>query len=112
MKVLIVDDNLETRRMLKFYLSSLVEETCECQDGSEALKAYTDFQPDWVLMDVDMPMVDGITATKAIISSNKQARVVIVTSYDDLELRIAAQGAGACGYVLKDNLVELFPLLT
>lgn len=51
--------------------------------------------------------MDGITATRRIVQTFPTARIVIVTHYDDVRLRNAAREAGACGYVLKDNLIEV-----
>lgn len=73
--------------------------------------AYAAQRPDWVLMDIDLPGQDGITATRALLTANPTARVLIVTGYDDAELRRAAAAAGACGYVLKEDLFDLRRLL-
>jgi len=64
-------------------------------------------RPDWVLMDIDLPEVDGINATRQIVAAHPEARVVIVTSYDDAGLRETARSAGACEYVVKENLIEI-----
>lgn len=66
MKVLIVDDSEPMRRMIKTYLADLVGETFECGDGSEALTAYREHQPDFVLMDLKMTKMDGLDATRQI----------------------------------------------
>jgi DNA-binding NarL/FixJ family response regulator len=58
-------------------------------------------------MDIHMHRMDGLTATRQIREFHPAARVLIVTAYEDEELRSAAQDAGACGYVLKDKLTEL-----
>jgi DNA-binding NarL/FixJ family response regulator len=62
-------------------------------------------------MDIRMHEVDGITATKQIKAADPAAKIVILTDYDDDALRQAAMHAGACGYVLKDNLLYLVRLL-
>jgi DNA-binding NarL/FixJ family response regulator len=62
-------------------------------------------------MDVRMNEVDGIQATKQIKAADPEAKIAIVTDYDDDALRHAAMRAGACGYALKDNLLELVRLL-
>jgi DNA-binding NarL/FixJ family response regulator len=62
-------------------------------------------------MDIQMRGLDGIAATGAIVSAAPGARVVIVTQHDEPDLREAAARAGACGYVLKENLLALKPLL-
>jgi CheY-like chemotaxis protein len=107
MKILIVDDNARVRRMIVEMSAPLAADVIECSDGAQALRAYLRHQPDAVLMDVAMRVMDGIAATVEILGADPAARVVIVTDYDEAELRAAAQAAGACGYVLKENLLEL-----
>jgi DNA-binding NarL/FixJ family response regulator len=85
----------------------LAAEIKECEDGAEALSAYRIFSPDWVLMDWEMKQIDGLTATKEIISAFPAAKIVMVTLHDRTELRTAAEKAGACGFVCKDNLQAL-----
>jgi CheY-like chemotaxis protein len=109
--ILIVDDNNEIRRTIKALLANLSGQIHECGDGAAALAAYHEHRPDWVLMDIEMKPVDGITATRQIMSADPRAKVVMVTNYAEAELREAAKSAGAVAYVLKDNLVELLPLL-
>jgi CheY-like chemotaxis protein len=111
MKILIVDDNAKMRRALRSLLADSATEFVECEDGAEALAAYTTHQPDFVLMDVAMPRMDGITATRQIISAAPMARIIILTNFAHEDLRRAAQAAGACGYVLKENMLELRQLL-
>lgn len=111
MKLLIVEDNPAMRRLLRRMLADLAEEVTECSDGKEVLDTYTRFQPDWVLMDIEMAEIDGICATRQLIAAFPEAKVVTVTNYDDRVLRTQAQQAGACGYVLKDDLLELRRLL-
>jgi DNA-binding NarL/FixJ family response regulator len=82
-----------------------------CADGADALAAYERLQPDWVLMDVEMKGVDGITAMRQIRAAYPQARTVIVTDYNDGERRRAAYEAGACGYVVKENLLDILDIL-
>lgn len=76
-------------------------------DGAEALAAYRAHQPEVVLMDIRMERMDGLAATKEILQFDPSAKVLIVTDYNDDALRNAAQEAGACGYVLKLNLLDL-----
>jgi two-component system response regulator DegU len=112
MKLLIVEDNRQMRSLLKSLLSNLAETIFECTDGSEALEFYRRHRPDCVLMDIKMESVDGIDATRQIIDAFPTARVIIVTDYDDTELRDAAREAGACDYVVKENLLNLGRILT
>jgi two-component system chemotaxis response regulator CheY len=111
MKVLIVDDNEKVREVVRDYLPVEVDEIYECADGSEALAFYRKHQPDWVLMDWEMPRTDGITAIRAIIREFPDANICMVTAFDDAEIRAEAFRAGALRFVLKDNLFELETLL-
>lgn len=111
MKILIVDDNPGMRRLLKRVVSGIAETIFECSDGSEAPRSYMDHLPDLVLMDIRMPGMDGIEATRRIRQLDANARVVIVTDYDDDDLRHVAAQAGARGYWLKENARDLPPKL-
>lgn len=108
---MIVDDNAKMRGMIRSFLSKSVQQVVECADGNEVLAAYERHQPDWILMDVVMKEVDGITATKALRRSFPEAKVIILTQYDDTEVRAQAEHAGAVGFVLKENLSELLRIL-
>lgn len=107
MKVLLVDDNAGVRNILRRAMQEVTFSIQECSSGSSALMAYSIFLPDVVLMDIRMPDMDGLAATRLIKASSPSARVLIVTDYDDDALRAASLEAGACGYVLKQNLTEL-----
>ena len=107
MKLLIVEDNAATRQMIKRIIAPFAQQIVECQDGVDACALYSVEQPDWVLMDIRLKDLDGITATQQIRASYPNARIVIVTSFDEAGLREAARRAGACGYVLKQNLPDL-----
>jgi CheY-like chemotaxis protein len=111
MKLLIVDDNASVRRLIRSILANRAHEIHECADGVDALTAYTELHPDFVLMDISMKGLDGITATRQIKAAHPGARVIIVTDYDEAPLREAARVAGACGYVLKENLFDVDRLL-
>jgi CheY-like chemotaxis protein len=111
MRLLIVDDHSAMRRLIRRVVDDLVSDVEECGDGSEALAAYTRSRPDWVLMDIEMSRMDGIAATREIIDAFPAAQVVIVSKHDDEQLRESAREAGACGYVLKENLMAIRELL-
>jgi CheY-like chemotaxis protein len=112
MTVLIVDDNEKIRALVRDYLPASVDEIYECADGSEAFALYQTHLPDWVLMDINMKDVDGITATRQIIAAYPKAHVMMVTDYQEEELRNAAFEAGACQYVVKEDLLSISEILT
>jgi DNA-binding NarL/FixJ family response regulator len=104
---LIVEDNPVMRRTIRHVVGDFAKKIVECDDGAKALAAYKKHQPDWVLMDVEMAEKDGLTATREICAEFPQAHILIVTKYDDAATRRAAEKAGACGFVLKENLLDL-----
>lgn len=110
MTILIVDDNPKIRTHLKILLERHLTEAfkiLECADGGEAIKIYGRTHPDWVLMDVAMEPMNGLIAAEQIIKSHPEAKIMIVTQYDDTEYREAARNSGACAYVLKENLLDI-----
>ncbi len=111
MKLLIVEDNSGVRKVIRSLVASVASSICECGDGAGVLNLFRQERPDFVLMDIQLEGVDGITATRQIKAADPTARVIIVTDYDQPDLREAAYQAGACGYVLKENLLELVRLL-
>ena len=76
----------------------------EAANGEEALEKYREFQPDVALMDLRMPLMDGLAALQAILSEFPGARIIVLTTYDGDEDIHRALSAGAKGYLLKDTL--------
>ena len=111
MTVLIVDDSPPFRALIRTVLAGLADDVQECADGEEALAVYGARRPDWVLMDLQMARMGGLEATRRLVAHDRSARVLIVTDYDDVHWRAAAADAGACGYVLKENLLDVRRLL-
>ena len=76
----------------------------EAANGEEAIEAYARLHPDIVLMDLRMPVMDGLTATRAILADHPSARIIVLTTYDGDEDIHRALAAGARGYLLKDMM--------
>ena len=107
MKVMIVDDNAEMRGFIRTLLSEVASEFVECGDGREAVAVYETERPDWVVMDVAMGAIDGVTATRLITAKSPGSRIMIITQHHNPKLRERAREAGATGFFLKEDLMEL-----
>lgn len=107
MTVLIVEDDGAMRELIKRVIGDLADSFCECRDGRDALAVYEKHRPAWVLMDIRMEHVDGLRATEQIMKAWPLARVLVVSAFNDEDLRKAAHRAGACGYVSKENLLDI-----
>jgi CheY-like chemotaxis protein len=107
MTLLIVDDNAGIRRILRRVLVDTASTIWECTDGSAALSAYAQHRPDIVLMDIHMHGTDGLTATRQIRGFDPAAQIVVVTDYQDEDIKAAALDAGARTYVLKQEMDSL-----
>ncbi|MGD9144455.1 MAG: response regulator transcription factor [Anaerolineae bacterium] len=103
-RVLLVDDQRLMREGLRILLEleSGLDIVGEAADGHAALEAYADLQPDVVLMDVRMPGMDGVEATWRLRERWPEARIIILTTFDDDEYVFEGLRAGARGYLLKD----------
>ena len=111
MSVLIVDENAKMRSMIAEIIKSRTKKVYECTDGIDALKEYSIHHPDWILMDVKMKRMDGLTATELIHQYYPNAKVMIVSQDDTPEIRKAAHHAGAAAFVPKENLMEILDTL-
>ena len=102
-KVLIVDDQALVRAGFRMILEAQpdLEVVGEAGDGSAAIDAVRTLRPDVVLMDIRMPGVDGIEATRRLTEAGAQSRIVILTTYDLDEYVFDALAAGASGFLLK-----------
>jgi len=108
-RVLIADDHSVVREGLRMFLGSdpVLEVVGEARDGAEALKLAHQLRPDVVLMDLIMPVMDGITAIAAIRREVPDAEVVALTSVLEDNAVIDAIRAGAIGYLLKDTEADV-----
>ncbi len=104
-RVLIVDDHPVVRDGLRglFTGDPDFEVVAEASDGADAVARTEAFRPDVVLMDLHMPGLDGVAATREIVARDLGARVLVVTTYDAESDVLPAIEAGATGYVLKDT---------
>src|SRR5690242_20595474 len=111
MKVLVVEENSAVRGVIRQLVAAPGTWIQECVDSADAIAAYSAGRPDFVIMDIGMKNLDGIAVSKKIKAMDPAARIVLVSDYDDAAMRERARQAGACGYVLKDNLLEVTGLL-
>jgi DNA-binding NarL/FixJ family response regulator len=105
-RVLTADDHPVVREGLAALIANEadIEVVAEAHDGREAVALFTEHEPDVVLMDLRMPGMDGVEATRAIVASHPRARILALTSYEgDADIYRALE-AGASGYLLKDML--------
>ncbi|MBA8815947.1 DNA-binding NarL/FixJ family response regulator [Microbacterium halimionae] len=102
--VLIVDDQQLIRMGFRMILDAEddVDVVGEASDGSEGIERAMALKPDVILMDVRMPRIDGITATRQIVSAQPSARIIVLTTFDLDEYAFGALHAGASGFLLKD----------
>jgi DNA-binding NarL/FixJ family response regulator len=103
-RVLLVDDHPILRLSLARLLDAEedVEVVGSVGDGADAVKLVAETNPDVVLMDLSMPGMDGVQATRSITASGSAARIVVLTSFSDRDRILEALDAGAIGYLLKD----------
>ena len=107
--IMIVDDNAQMRTVIKKFLehADIADQFYECSSGEEAIQACTSLPLNWILMDIKMKEMDGLSATREIKRISPTTNVIIVTNFNDPDLREEAKQAGAFGYVLKENLKDI-----
>jgi len=107
-RVVVVDDQALFRSGLARLLNEdeRIEVVGQAEDGLAALNVVAKLKPDVVLMDLKMPNLDGIEATRRMLASNPETKVLILTSFDADTSIIQALKAGAAGYVLKDSQAD------
>ena len=103
-RVLIVDDHVMIRRGLRSYLlgRSDMAVVGEAGDGEAAVQAVASLRPEVVLLDINMPKLDGIAAAGIIHRQHPSVKILMLTSFQESDLMRAALAAGAAGYLLKD----------
>ncbi|MBN3898985.1 MAG: response regulator transcription factor [Nostoc sp.] len=107
-KVLLVDDQSLIRQGLKalLELEADIEIVGEAENGEQAINLVAEFQPDVVLLDIRMPIMDGVAATREIKKRFVKTKILVLTTFDDDEYVSAALQNGAMGYLLKDTPSE------
>lgn len=107
-RVLLCDDHVVVREGLSRLLTGYtgIEVVGKAADGFEAVAAARDLVPDVILMDLAMPNLDGVEATRRIVEENSSIRVLVLTSFSEGDRIHAAIDAGAAGYLLKDTHPE------
>ena len=111
MNLLIIEENAAMCRLIRALVEGLPLSITECRHGSQALAVCAQVQPDWILLDLNLARADALAAAQRIRATSPQARVVLLAEEDSTRLQEAALQAGACGYLLKDNLIEVRRLL-
>ena len=107
-KVLLVDDQNLIRQGLKalLELEPDLEIVGEAENGQQAINLSAKLQPDVILMDIRMPLMDGVAATKKLQNTHPEIKILVLTTFDDDEYIKAALENGAMGYLLKDTPSE------
>ena len=109
--IVIAEDKAEVRRMIRKLIEDIDGEIVECSDGDEAIEAYETNQPDFVLLDINMQPLDGLTAAKEILSRHPEAKIIIVSQHQDDQTRETALSIGILAFVGKDDLTPLRDLI-
>ena len=109
--ILIADDNEGVRRMIRSLVEDRDANVIECSDGQAAIEIFERQLPDWVLMDINMHPVDGLTAMRTILEKHPDAQIIIVSQHQDARTRETALAMGAHAFVGKEDLMELRELV-
>ena len=115
MTFLIAEDNLRMRESIKRTILKVIPNhhtVHEATDGGAAIELYERAHPDWVLMDIQMEPVDGLVASRTILAAHPDAKIIILTNYDDAGYRQAAKAMGTRAFILKEHLNEIPTILS
>ena len=107
MRLLIVDDHSGVRKLIREMLAHRATEVRECEDGESALQACAEALPDFVIMDLQMPGIDGFEVIRRLLKEYPRLRIIAVSHTKHPEVEERARKAGACYFVRKENLFDL-----
>lgn len=115
MTIMIIEDNVKMRTLITKLLESELldlQTIILCDSGKKAIELYHKNNPDWVIMDIDIKNLDGLAAAQRIIEIDPNAKIIILSQYDDLEYKQSAMELGAVDYVNKENLNLITTILS
>jgi DNA-binding NarL/FixJ family response regulator len=107
-RILVVDDDAAFRQRVHAFFAreADMEVVAEASDGEEAIRKAQELKPDVVLMDVRMPGLNGVSATRKLREEMPEVKVIMLSIFDLPEYREAAMVSGASGYVVKKSMIE------
>jgi len=111
MKLLLVDDNDNIRRIMKDLYSPYFNEIVECTDGIEVVEQFSSINPDWTVMDIQMKRMDGIAAAEKVIHGEPNAKIILISQFDGVEIVSEARRSGAIAFVKKDDLESVMQVI-
>lgn len=113
MNIIIIDDDYLVTASLKTILeaSQKVNVLATGENGEDAIRLYREHHPDIVLTDIQMQGMDGLTATKSILAEDRDAKILLLTTFSDDEYIVQALKCGAKGYLLKQDYESILPAL-
>ena len=111
MRIMIVDDNDLMLKEISKSVALKTDTVMECKNGESAVLSCSDFNPDWILMDIRMEKMNGILAAEKIKAVMPDVNIAFVTSYDNYSYRQAAKSLGIEHYFMKTNLLGIRKVL-
>ena len=111
MRLMIVDDNRRMRKIIIQMVAQKEDAILECGSGEDAIANYSDFNPDWILMDIQMDEMNGFTAAEKILKQKPKTNIAFVTNHNSEIYRETARNIGIKHYFLKLNLFKISEML-